>query len=158
VAGRKADRTGVFGQIVEAEGAGVLDQDSEDPAAVRVLTDIRAGRGVDTVTDEALETGAARIDHPKRGVSCARHLRRRLRDPLEHDVEGELGADRDSRLHERPQTAGFPRRRHPGQCSQKPTPALNRDGHCGKTAANPRLSLTDSAVSRGWHSSGTELE
>ena len=62
---------------------------------------------VDAGEDEALEAGAARVDHTERRVARARQRRRRFHDPLEHRIERELRADGDARVEQRAQAVGI---------------------------------------------------
>jgi hypothetical protein len=103
---RKPDRAVVAYDVVQAQRTRVANQHAEDAAAARQLADRGVGLGVDAVRDEALELLAARVEDAESRVACAGQLRGGLNEALEHRVERQLGAERDSGLDE-PVERGF---------------------------------------------------
>ena len=100
---READRVRMLGEAAEAQGLRVADEHSEDAAPARTVADLPLGLLVDAGHEEALEACPGGVDHTERRVARAGQPRRRLHDPLEHGVEGQLGRDDDARLDELPE-------------------------------------------------------
>ena len=98
--GREADRARVVGDVVQAEGSRLADEDPEDAAAPRKVADGGARLLVDTRRDEALEPPPGRVDDAERGVPGVGELRGGLDETLQKGVEGQLRAERDPRLDE----------------------------------------------------------
>ena len=90
---------------MQPERLRVVDQDAENPAAVREVADPLVGLLVDAHGQETLERPTGRIDHAERRVSRPRQLCRGLDDPLQKRVERELGRDRDAGV-DQPAPAG----------------------------------------------------
>ena len=63
---------------------------------------------------EPLERGPRTVDHAQGRVAGVRERRGRFDDPLQHGIEGELGADRNPRLEQGAQPLGVADGRHPG--------------------------------------------
>src|SRR6185436_5330155 len=66
------------------------------------------GLRIDPRSEEALELGAAAVDHTQRCITGARELRGRLDQPLQECIERQLRGDRNAGLDERAH-AGFVR-------------------------------------------------
>ena len=86
--------------VGEHERARVLDQHAEDPAATRQVADRGVGRGVDAAGEEALERPALLVEHADGRIARAGQLAGGLEQPLEHDLEVELGDERAAGLEE----------------------------------------------------------
>lgn len=97
---RKPHRAVVRRDVVQAQRPRVADQHPQDAAPTWQLPDRGVGLGVDAVGDEALELPAARVDDPERGIAGPGQLGGRLDEALEHRLERQLGAERDSGLDE----------------------------------------------------------
>ena len=98
MARREADRARILGDVGEAQRLPVADQDAEDPAAARQITDRRARLLVDADGDELLEPRARRIDHAERSVAGPGEPCGRPDQLLEQGLERQLGAERDTGL------------------------------------------------------------
>src|SRR6266508_3154995 len=93
---RKANRAGVFGEVVEPQGPRFLDEGPEDAAASREIADRSLCFLVDAGDHEALQYLTARVDDAQRGVLSTGQLGSGLHDLLENCVERELGRQRNA--------------------------------------------------------------
>ena len=100
---RKADRSGVFVEIVEPERPRLPDQHTEDASPTRQIADRGVRLGVDSRGHEALEPFPRAVDDPERRVTRAGELGGDLDEPLEQCVERELRAQCDARVDEHAQ-------------------------------------------------------
>ncbi len=101
---READRSGVFGQVVETQGLRILNQRAEDAAPAGEVPDGGLRLLVDARDDELLERLPARVDDAQRGVPGPGQLSSRLDDPLQDRVERQLRRECDTRVHDGSQT------------------------------------------------------
>ena len=96
----KAHRAGIVGNFVQPQRLGVADQDAQDAAPAGKVADRRVRLRVHARRQEALERLARLVDHAEGRVAGAGDLGGRLDDALQQRIEGELGAERDPRVHE----------------------------------------------------------
>jgi hypothetical protein len=87
VVGGKPDRTGVLAEVVQPQGARVLDQHAEDATAPRELPDRGPRLLVDAGRHEPLEGRSGPVDHAESGIPGVRQERRGLDDPLQERLE-----------------------------------------------------------------------
>jgi hypothetical protein len=73
--------------VAQPERVGLLDQDTEDPTAVREASDCAVRRRIDAAGQESLETGAILIQHSECGIAGTGDRARLLEHALEHDFE-----------------------------------------------------------------------
>jgi hypothetical protein len=106
MAGRKADRARILGDVREAQRLPLADQHAEDPTAAREVADRRARLLVDADGDELLEPSSRRIDDAERSVARPGQLRSRLDQLLEERLERQLGAECDTGLDEDAEPVG----------------------------------------------------
>lgn len=102
------DRPRVLAQVMKPERRILANQDAQNPPTPWELTDRSVCLGVDARGEEALELGAGAIDHPERCVSRTRELGRRLDEPLQKRINGQLGRDRDTSFDQRTQAIFAP--------------------------------------------------
>ena len=102
---RKAHRAWIVCDVVEPQRLRVADQNAQDAAPVRQITDRRVCVSVDSCRQESLERLAGPVDHAESCVAGAGDLGRRLDDALKQCVERKLRAERDARVHEHAQAA-----------------------------------------------------
>ena len=86
--------------VGQHQRARVLDQQAEDPAPAREVADRRVRGRVDAAGEEALERPPLRVEHADGRVARAGQLACGLQQPLEHDLEVELGDERAAGLQE----------------------------------------------------------
>ncbi len=74
VVAREADRARIVREVVQSQRPGFADQDAEDAAPARKVTDRRVRLRVDPGGQEALERLPGPVDHPERRVPGAGQL------------------------------------------------------------------------------------
>jgi hypothetical protein len=89
----EADAARILGQVRDAYRLGVADEDTEDAATDRLVSDRRARSVVYPGGQEPLEPLPRRIDHAERRVASVREPSGRLHDALEQRVERQLRAE-----------------------------------------------------------------
>ena len=97
----------MFGEVVEPQGPGLFDENSENAAAARKVADRRLCLLVDAGDDETLQCLTALIDDPERCILGSRQLGGGLHDLLQDGLERELGRERDASLEERAKAVGL---------------------------------------------------
>ena len=101
----EADRARVVGDVVQPQRLRVPNQDAEDAAPVRRVTDRGMRVGIDPGRQEPLQRLARSVDHAESCVAGVGDLGGRLDDPLQQRIERKLGAERDAGVDENAQAA-----------------------------------------------------
>ena len=100
---RETNRTRVVAERAKTQRLDIADQHPEDPTPARKSADRLDLLATDAVRDETLQLVAVTIDDAERGVSRPRQLSRNPHQPLEKLIEGQCGAQGDTRTDENPQ-------------------------------------------------------
>jgi hypothetical protein len=144
---RKSDRARIVRDVMQPKRLSVPDQDAEDAAPVRQITDRSMSVRVDPGRQEPLECLAGLVDHPERCVAGTGELRCRLDNALQQGIERELRTEGDARVHEDAETTELVR-----FGAHRPILAQRADEGTGKTP-------TQSATSRmAYGLAGSKLE
>jgi hypothetical protein len=94
---RKAERGRVFTQVVQAQGARLLDQQPEDPAASWERSDLSGGRFVYSGGEELREQLPI-VDNSKSSVAGVDESGSGFDDAVQHRLKVKVGADCEYRI------------------------------------------------------------
>jgi hypothetical protein len=96
----------MFGEMLEPDGLGVLDQQAENASALRQISDRAVLLLGDAVRHEVGQAAAPGVEHSQCAVPGLGNPAGRLHDPVQHGVQVQVGADGHDRLEQRPGVAG----------------------------------------------------